>query len=214
MKTYKAETPSGRAKEPFFFLTHGAGGDLDSAGLVSMSRLLAGMGHLCLRVNLPYRIAGRKSPPPAEKSIAGFVESFEQAAEEHGPAARWVVGGRSYGGRVASMAVADGLEAAGLILFPYPLHRPGDPSVPRTEHWPGIRTPCLFIQGTKDPFCDMEVLKRELRKMETRTNLVTVEGGDHSLKVKSDNRSGSAAKSEAEVLAGLETDIRQWIERL
>ncbi|MGH2810933.1 MAG: alpha/beta family hydrolase, partial [Actinomycetota bacterium] len=128
--TIEVDRPAGRPQEPSFFLTHGAGGDLSSPGLKGFSAALAAAGHLSVRANLPYRTAGRKTPPAAERSVGGLTALFEEARQQFGPQAIWVAGGRSYGGRVASMAAAEGLAAAGLIFFPYPLHRPGDPSRP------------------------------------------------------------------------------------
>ncbi|HEX2180593.1 MAG TPA: alpha/beta family hydrolase, partial [Actinomycetota bacterium] len=137
-----------------FLLTHGAGGDRNTAGLKALGRGLAERGYLVVRPDLPYRAAGRASPPLAEKSVPGLVATLEAARRETGEGP-WVVGGRSYGGRVASMAVAGGLNAAGLLLYSYPLHRPGDPSQLRVAHWPQIKVPSLFLEGTNDPFCDL-----------------------------------------------------------
>lgn len=215
MDVFEIDPPSGHRRDPSFFLTHGAGGDRSSRDLKAMSSALAGLGHLCVRADLPYRTARRKSPPAAEKSVAGFLELFGRAGQEAGAGHRgWVAGGRSYGGRVASMAAAEGLLAAGLIFFPYPLHRPGDPSHPRTGHWPRIELPCLFIQGTKDPFCDVAVLEKELQALGSEYKLLLVEGGDHSLKVPADKAAGTKAKSQEAVAAGLAEDVSGWAEGL
>lgn len=104
-----------------FLLTHGAGGDRNTAGLKALSLGLAEHGYLVVRPDLPYRAAGRSTPPLAERSVPGFNNIVASAREQFGPDALWVVGGRSYGGRVASLAVAGGLDAAGLLLYSYPL---------------------------------------------------------------------------------------------
>jgi predicted alpha/beta-hydrolase family hydrolase len=97
-----------------------------------------------IRHDFPYRREGRKAPDRAPKAIADVVA--------HVPGPGWVLGGRSFGGRMCSMAVAEGLPAAGLVLISYPLHPPGQPEKLRTEHLPNIEVPCLFISGTRDTF--------------------------------------------------------------
>jgi predicted alpha/beta-hydrolase family hydrolase len=110
-----------------------------------------------------------------------------------------VVGGRSYGGRVASLATADPAnEFAGLLLFAYPLHRPGFPDQLRTEHWPRIRCPVLIVQGEADPFGSPAELRREARKL-SRVELVTLPGEGHVLKGRIDD----AIEAAAGWLAGL-----------
>lgn len=211
---FRVDQPAGRPREPFFCLTHGAGGDLSSAGLVAMSASLAERGHLSVRFNLPYRAAGRRSPPAAEKSVPGFFDAYQTITERFGQGARWVAGGRSYGGRVASLAAVDGLKVAGLMFFPYPLHRPGDAAHPRTEHWPDIRLPSLFIQGTKDPFCRIDVLERSLPSLGAKPTLLLVEGGDHSLKTGASKEPGNRSQSEEEVVAGLMEKVSDWLSDL
>ncbi|MGH2810681.1 MAG: alpha/beta family hydrolase, partial [Actinomycetota bacterium] len=95
---------------------------------------------------------------------------------------------------------------------PYPLHRPGDPSRPRAEHWPAIAAPCLFIQGTKDPFCEMAVLRKVLPTLGAESALIEVPGGEHSLRV----RKGPDVepRSETAVLSGLVPAIVRWALRL
>lgn len=208
------DAPAEKGRVPNLLLTHGAGGNLSSPGLKAFSSALAGKGHLCVRANLPYRQAGRKSPPSAEKSVPGFRRAFDEVRAELGPDSVWVAGGRSYGGRVASMAAAEGLDTAGLIFFPYPLHRPGDPDRPRIDHWRRISVPCLFIQGTKDPFCDVAVLEKSMPVLGAESMLLLVEGGDHSLRVGAGKGSSAAAKREDAVFAEIMEDVLQWLGRL
>ena len=210
--TTKADLPSGAAKEPSVFLTHGAGGDLNGEGLVALSEGLAGAGHPTVRANLPYRDAGRSSPPAAEKSVPGLVEIFEFVSAGFPHSKSWVAGGRSYGGRVASLAAAEGsLSVTGLLFYSYPLHRPGDPSSPRTDHWPDIRVPCLFLEGTHDPFCDLELLEAHLPRLPVPAKLLVVEGADHGLKVAKSRSTTGQARSEREVIRSLVPEIAQWL---
>ena len=92
------------------------------------------------------------------------------------------VGGRSFGGRVFSMAVAHGMPAAGLVLISYPLHPPGKSDQLRTEHFPRISAPCLFVSGTRDAFGTPEELKRATKKIKGLVEHVWIEGGDHGLR--------------------------------
>lgn len=110
----------------------------------------------------------------AERAVLVYLE-------QSGDGPDVVVGGRSYGGRVASLAAAAGHEFAGLLLFAYPLHRPGFPEQLRTEHWPRIRCPVLIVQGESDPFGSPEELRREARKLR-EVRVVTLPGTGHALK--------------------------------
>ena len=108
-------------RAPGVLLTHGAGGDLDSAGLVALAEVLAGLGHVTVRANLPYRESGRKAPPRAESSAKVLPSLVESARASVGGTpgwaeSPWILGGKSYGGRVASLAVAGGL---GIRSRPY-----------------------------------------------------------------------------------------------
>jgi predicted alpha/beta-hydrolase family hydrolase len=115
-------------------------------------------------------------------------------------AARWrnrgpiVLAGKSMGGRMASMLLAEGRapEAVGAIYFGYPLHPPGRPEKLRADHLPDVPVPQLFLSGTKDPLCDLALLKSVLKRLGRRAKLVAIEGGDHSLaKKRSDPLGGS-----------------------
>jgi predicted alpha/beta-hydrolase family hydrolase len=205
---------AGEASAPFFFLTHGAGGDLNTAGLKALAEALAASGHLVVRADLAYRAAGRSTPPAAEKSVPGFTQSFREAKQLFGPEERWVVGGRSYGGRVASMAVAEGLDAVGLLLYSYPLHRPGDPSQPRVAHWPRISVPSFFLEGTNDPFCDLSLLDRFLPTLGGPPNVYVVDGADHSLKIPAARAPDGKARSESSVVRDAAPVIEDWARRL
>jgi len=194
-------------------LTHGAGGDMKGAGLTALAHGLAANGFLVCRFDLPYRAEGRRSPPAAEKSVDGVVSAFEGAVERFGTS-RWVVGGKSYGGRVASLAVAGGLDAAGLLFYGYPLHPPGKKESLRVGHWPEIRVPCLFLQGTHDSFCDSGLLNRHLPELGAEHELIVVDGGDHSLKVPAGRSPDGRARSEKLVIDGLVEPVVDWLKRV
>ncbi|MFA9429989.1 alpha/beta family hydrolase [Egicoccus sp. AB-alg2] len=215
---------------PAVLLTHGAGGDLDGEGLVALADVLAGLGCVTVRANLAYREAGRRAAPRAETSVASF-RSLWQAADGllhaegiHPGPVGWVVGGKSYGGRVASLAVATepgtsdatGAQppAAGLLFYGYPLHPPGKPDKLRVAHWPHVPVPCLFLQGDRDPFCDLDLLRQHVRKLPRRATLQVVPGGDHSLKVTGAASPDGTPRSAVRVLQDLTDPIAQWLASL
>lgn len=145
-------TPRRKATEPgALLLTPGAGADATHHTLVAVEVAVAPLP--VARVDFPYRRAGKKAPDRAPKAVACIRDEAAALCASAGVAAeRLVLGGRSYGGRMCSMAVAEGLPAAGLVLLSYPLHPPGKPEKLRTEHFPELRVPCLFVSGEKDPF--------------------------------------------------------------
>ena len=191
-------------------LAPGAGGDLDNEGLVALATVLAGLGHPVVRVNLPHQEAGRRASPRAERSVAPYQQLLAAAADHLDARGRWILGGKSYGGRVASLAVAGGTPAAGLLFYGYPLHPPGRPEKLRVDHWPHIGAPCLFLQGDRDPFCDLELLHAQLRKLPRRPRLHVVEGGDHSLAVSAAASPDGRRRPPAETVAGLTEPLRDW----
>lgn len=199
-----------RPRRPAFLLTHGAGGDLDDPGLEALAGAIAAQGHLVVRVNLPFRQAGRRTPPRADRAVNAF-RTVAEAVRALAPRTPWVLGGKSYGGRVASMAVAAGLPAAGMLFYGYPLHPPGKPDKLRTDHWPDVKVPCLFLQGDRDPFNEGELLTEQLRRFPRRARVHVVPGGDHSLRVTGRHAPDGVARPAAEVLGGLGPLVEQWL---
>jgi predicted alpha/beta-hydrolase family hydrolase len=199
-------------------LTHGAGGDCLGAPLAALARGLAAAGHAVVRFNLPYREAGRASPPAAEKAVDGYRAALDDARGQFPGLAPggtpWAAGGKSYGGRVASLAVAAGMEVAGLVFYGYPLHPPGRPEALRVAHWPSIRVPCLFLQGSRDTFCDLTLLRRHLPELGGRATLHVVQGGDHSLQVRAKDAPDGKAAPAPHVLATLVPLVAEWLEAL
>jgi predicted alpha/beta-hydrolase family hydrolase len=132
-------------------LAPGAGADRTHHTLVAVTEAVAPLPSE--RMDFPYRKAGKRAPDRAPVAVAAVVAEAEALVASAGiEPDRLVLGGRSFGGRMCSMAVADGLPAAGLVLLSYPLHPPGKPANLRTEHFPQLRVPCLFVSGEKDPF--------------------------------------------------------------
>ena len=131
-------------------LAHGAGGGADQHTLVALED---GLDVPVRRIEFGYRREGRRFPDRAPKLIVQVrAEAVAFAAELGTTTAGLVLGGRSMGGRMCSMAVAEGLPAAGLVLLSYPLHPPGKPDKLRVEHFGAIDVPVLFVGGDRDPF--------------------------------------------------------------
>jgi len=132
-------------------LAPGAGGDRSHHALVAIEEAVARVP--VVRMDFPSRKAGRRAPDRAPVAIAAVRdEAAALVASSRIRARRLVLGGRSFGGRMCSMAVAEGLPAAGLVLLSYPLHPPGKPDRLRTEHFGLLDLPVLFVSGDKDPF--------------------------------------------------------------
>ena len=162
-------------------LAPGAGSDRTHSCLVAVEQAVRPLP--VERMDFPYRKAGRRPPDRAPVLLAAVVAEAEALVARTSTAlAALVLGGRSMGGRMCSIAVADGLCAAGLVLISYPLHPPGRPDKLRTEHLPRLTVPCLFIHGTKDPFGSPADLEAATRTNPGNVTHVWIEGGRHDLK--------------------------------
>jgi predicted alpha/beta-hydrolase family hydrolase len=165
-------------------LTHGAGGNHTAPLLVAIASLLCSAGFHVLRCDLPFR-QRRPKGPPSPSSTAADREGLRLAVTAMralGPR-RIVLGGQSYGGRQATMLAADtpGLVEA-LLLFSYPLHPPGKPERLRTEHLPRLHLPCVFVQGSADPFGSIAEMRDAIALIPAATELIPVIGAGHDLK--------------------------------
>ncbi|MGH7389061.1 MAG: alpha/beta hydrolase family protein [Candidatus Rokuibacteriota bacterium] len=160
-------------------LTHGAGGHCGMPLLVALAGAFAEGGVTVLRCDLPYRqkrAGGPPSPQGAGRDREGLRHAVHALRATCG--GRVFVGGQSYGGRMASMLVAEEpAPAQALLLLSYPLHPPGKPDDLRIEHLPRIRVPAMFVHGDADPFGTPGELARARALIPARTELVTVRGG-------------------------------------
>jgi predicted alpha/beta-hydrolase family hydrolase len=161
-------------------LAPGAGADRNQAALVAIDAAASALGTRVVRMDFPYRQAGRRAPDRAPVLIAAVVAEALTLAPQ---VERLVLGGRSMGGRMCSMAVAQGLPAAGLVLVSYPLHPPGRPDTMRTEHLPALQVPCLFVSGTRDAFGRPDELEAAIELIPGPVTTAWVQG-DHSLRGK------------------------------
>jgi len=171
-------------------IAHGAGTGKDHPFLTGFASGLHERGFSTLRFNFPYVEQGRRMPGPAAHAIATWnaVVAFARSADPE--AAIWAAG-KSYGGRMASMAVAEGMTADGLVYLGYPLHAPGKPEKPRAEHLPAIAVPQLFIEGTNDPFIQPVSQFDEVVATCQDARVVWIEGGGHTFEIKGHRREAS-----------------------
>lgn len=168
-------------------LGHGAGAGMDHPFMAGFSRAISDEGVATLRFNFPYIERGRRSPDPERVLREAWLGAFKAGvADSEGRPV--LVGGKSLGGRIASMCVADGMPAAGIVFLGYPLHPPGKPERIRDEHLYRIEVPMLFLHGTGDPFATPELLSTVIAKLGARAEDVPVEGGDHSFNVRGRKR--------------------------
>jgi predicted alpha/beta-hydrolase family hydrolase len=165
-------------------LAHGAGAPMDSASMNATAKALAAAGIRVARFEFGYmaarRTGHRKPPPKAETVIPEYVAAVDALGPTSGPL---LIGGKSMGGRVASMAADALYEArriAGLVCLGYPFHPPGRPTQLRTAHLGNLRTPTLIVQGTRDEFGVPEEVKTY--QLSPRIELLWLEDGDHDLK--------------------------------
>ncbi len=205
---YRPDQPA----SPPVLLVPGAGGSVDSEPLVALAETVASCGYLVVRANLVHHQEGRRAPR-AETSVAGFrdILAAARAVVAAPPDVPWVLGGRSYGGRVASLAVASDTPAAGLLLSGYPLHPPGKPERLRVDHWPNVGVPCLFLQGDHDPMADLELLDTNRQKLPRRSQLAVVSGGDHALRVTGARSPDGVPRSPTAALAEVRPTVCAWL---
>jgi uncharacterized protein len=185
-------------------LSHGAGSNCQAPLLIALAETFAEAGFTVLRCDLPYRQDRPYGPPgpgDAKRDRAGLKNAL--AAVKNLAGGRVFLGGHSYGGRQSSMLCAESPEeAAGLLLLSYPLHPPRKPDQLRTQHFFNLRTPTLFVQGTRDPFGSVAEIEQALKLIPARTKLLPIEGAGHDLGFK-----GKARPKElsAKVLAEFRT---------
>jgi len=176
---HRPEGPCGEG----IVLTHGAGSNCESPLMVAVAAALCETGFVVLRCDLPFRQMQPKGPPPRGSAPAdqqGLRRAVEALGQE--VQGRVFLGGHSYGGRQGSMlAAADPELISGLLLLSYPIHPPTRPELLRTEHFPQLRAPALFVHGSRDPFGSLDELSEAIKLIATETELLAIEGAAHDL---------------------------------
>jgi len=193
-----------------YVLAHGAGAGMRHPFLESVAQALAELAIATLRYQFPYMEASARRPDPpavAELAVRAAVAEAARAA----PGLPLLAGGKSFGGRMTSSAQAkEPLPGVrGLVFLGFPLHPPGRPGDQRAEHLTQVQIPMLFLQGTRDEFADLKLLRPVIERLGTRATLHLVDGADHSFHVL--KRSG---RTDGEVLRELIRAIGDWAERL
>jgi predicted alpha/beta-hydrolase family hydrolase len=163
-------------------LGHGAGSSMEHPFLRFFAERMAAGGIDCLRFNFPYVEAGRKTPDRSERLQLTWRSVLAYVRRETKPR-RLFAGGRSMGGRIATLVAAEGEALSGLVLLAYPLQPAGRPEVLRKEHFPRLRCPLLFVQGSRDPLCELPLLREALTSIPAAVTLHVVAEGDHGFKL-------------------------------
>ena len=163
-------------------IAHGAGGPMYSPFITYFHTALAKQGFLTVKFNFPYMEARRRIPDRMDVLKASYTRIVDEARSSRFRPKKILIGGKSMGGRVASMIAADGADVDGLFFLGYPLHSPGRLDKLRDEHLYRISKPMLFISGTNDSFGTKELLDKVIARLGAKTRVHWVQGGDHSFK--------------------------------
>lgn len=185
-----------------FIAAHGAGGNMHDRGMQAVAKELRGRGLDVVRFNFPYseKKTGRPDPMPILRTC---IEAVMSAVEHVG---RLIIGGRSMGGRAASMLAADKIQCDGLLLLAYPLHPAGKPDKLRDAHLPSITMPTLCFNGTRDTLCQRELMEAVLPRLGSNFRMHWVEGADHSFHVLK-----SSGRTDADVQAEVGATTIDWL---
>ena len=170
---------------------------MDDRGMRASAEALGAAGLEVRRFNFPYRDAGRRIPDRMPVLQEAFAKTVAQAREA---GRKLFIGGRSMGGRVATMLAAEGFACDGLVLLAYPLHPPGKPEKLRDAHLPRISAPVLCFNGTRDALCRRDLMEKALEPVRAPWQMHWIEGADHSL--------GSA-----KALAQIREATRAWLDK-
>src|SRR5215813_5506522 len=192
-------------------LGHGAGAGQMSSFMISFSNELASRGMDIVTFNFLYSEQGRGAPDRNDKLEACYravIDTVRQHSKLKDN--KLAIGGKSMGGRIASQVAASGEveDIAGLVFLGYPLHPPGNPEKLRSAHLPNIKSPMLFIQGSRDTFGTEAELRPIVKKLRGRATLYVVAGGDHSLKVSKN------VEKQAAVYKTVQDEIASWLKQL
>jgi predicted alpha/beta-hydrolase family hydrolase len=187
-------------------LAHGAGAGMSHPFMEKLANELAGVGVATLRYQFPY-MEERRRVPDAPAVLTATVRAAVRAAAQAAPGLPLLAGGKSMGGRMTSQAVAEGPldDARGLVFFGFPLHPPNRPGTKRADHLAKVTAPMLFLQGTRDTFAELKLLRPVCAELGSRATLHVIETADHSFHVLK-----SSGRTDAEVLRELAETVVSW----
>lgn len=197
--------------EALLLLAHGAGTDMRHRSMETVSEALADLGIATFRYNFPYKEKPGGGGPGNKKAITATVRSAAEAAFKAGPDLPSFAGGRSFGGRMTSLAASQTSlpNVRGIIFFGFPLHPPGKPGTERADHLFKVELPMLFLQGPRDNLATPELLKPIVDKLGKRATPHIVAGADHSFTVLK-----SSGRTEKEVVEELVSTAAAWMRKL
>lgn len=178
-RTTSAHGPS----SPVLVLAHGAGGRMDDRGMQALATLYGGLGLDVVRFNFPYAEKGSRRPDPMPVLEARIAEVAARTRAQY-PERRLILGGRSMGGRAASMLVAAGFACDGLLLLGYPLHPAGKPEKLRDAHLPKIGIPTLCLNGTRDTLCRRDLMEAVVARLPASFRMHWLDEADHAFHVR------------------------------
>ena len=190
-------------------LAHGAGAGMSHPFMESLSSKLAEVGIATLRYQFPY-IEAQRRVPDAPAVLTATVAAAVRTASEAAFGLPLLAGGKSMGGRMTSQAAAEGQlgGVAGLAFFGFPLHPPNRPGTKRADHLAKVTLPMLFLQGTRDAFAGLELLRPILARLGSRATLHVIDGADHSFHVP--KKSG---KTDTDILTELTETTSSWSDK-
>ncbi|HEY1952704.1 MAG TPA: alpha/beta family hydrolase [Gemmatimonadaceae bacterium] len=201
-----AESASDRSV--VFICAHGAGGNMNDRSVLSTANALRARGFGVARFNFLYKEKKSGRPDPMPKLKECYTAVVDRVRNEVAPDVL-VIGGRSMGGRTASMLAADGFDCDGLLLLAYPLHPPGKPDQLRDAHLPAIKVPVVCFNGTRDPFCTPSIMESVLKRLGPNWEMHWVDGADHSFHVLK-----SSGKTDSQVMNEIADDARAWLNEI
>lgn len=199
------EPPTADDTGVVFVCAHGAGGNMDDRGMLALAAEMRGRGVTVVRFNFLYKEKRSGRPDPMPRLEECFAAVVAHTRREADPAVL-VIGGRSMGGRAASMLAADGFGCDGLLLLAYPLHPAGKPERLRDQHLPRIDVPVLCCNGTRDALCRRDLMEAALIPVKTRWDMCWLDGADHSFHVLK-----SSGRTDADVLREIGAATQAWV---
>ena len=202
------EPATSGATDTIFICAHGAGGHMRDKSMNAVAEALRAIGLGVVRFNFLYREQGSKRPDPMPRLKACMTAVIEHARAALAPK-RLLIGGRSMGGRAASMLAAESDACDGLLLLAYPLHPAGRPEKLRDAHLARIGVPVLCFNGTRDTLCTRELMDRAVVPLAPRWRMHWLEGADHSFHVLK-----SSGRTDADVLKEVAGATAQWLRPL
>ena len=187
-----------------FVCAHGAGGHMADRSILALSEVLRTRGLGVVRFNFLYKAHRSARPDPMPRLLACYTAVVARVRAELKPRIL-IIGGRSMGGRVASVLASQGARCDGLLLLAYPLHPPGQPDKLRDAHLAGIPAPVLCINGTRDSFCQQDLMVAVLSRLGSNWRMHWLEGADHGFHVL--KRSG---RSDQDILSEVGQEVEAW----